>query len=297
MTPPDLDDEAARLHEVWAGLGLPGVVDVHTHFMPANVLAKVWAYFDSAGPLLGRAWPVAYREDEETRIARLRAYGVQRFTSLLYPHKPGMAEWLNAWAEDFAARTPECLHSATFFPEPGVGEYVGAALRAGARVFKAHVQVGAYDPSDPLLDPVWEQLEAAGTPIVIHCASGPRPGVHTGPDPVRAVLRRFPRLTLVIAHMGLPEYTPFLELAETHERVHLDTTMAFTDFGDFTDPGELDLPRLRGLQDRILLGTDFPNIPYPYLHQVEALQRLDLGDDWLRAVLRGNAVRLLDLEP
>ncbi|GAA1919909.1 amidohydrolase family protein [Nocardioides marmoribigeumensis] len=295
MTPPDLQDEAARLHTVWRELGIPGVVDVHTHFMPANVLAKVWAYFDSAGPLLGRPWPVAYREDEDARVARLRAYGVQRFTSLLYPHKPGMGAWLNEWAADFAARTPDCLHSATFFPEPEAGEYVGAALRSGARVFKAHVQVGAYDPSDPLLDPVWEQLEEAGTPVVIHCASGPRPGAHTGPGPVREVLRRFPRLTLVVAHMGLPEYTPFLELAETHERVHLDTTMAFTDFGDFTDPGDLDLPRLAGLQDRILLGTDFPNIPYPYLHQVEALVRLGLGDDWLRAVLRDNAVRLLDL--
>ena len=296
MTPPDLQEEAASLHAVWRELGIPGVVDVHTHFMPANVLDKVWAYFDGAGPLLGRPWPVAYREAEDVRVARLRAYSVQRFTSLLYPHRAGMAEWLNGWAADFAARTPDCLHSATFFPEPGAGEYVGAALRAGARVFKAHVQVGAYDPRDPLLDPVWEQLEAAGTPVVIHCASGPRPGAHTGPEPVREVLRRFPRLTLVVAHMGLPEYTPFLELAETHERVHLDTTMAFTDFGDFTDPGDLDLPRLRGLRDRSLLGTDFPNIPHPYLHQVEALQRLGLGDDWLRAVLRGNAVRLLGLD-
>jgi predicted TIM-barrel fold metal-dependent hydrolase len=294
VTPPDLQEEAAGLHAVWQEVGIPGVVDVHTHFMPANVLAKVWAYFDAAGPLLGRAWPVAYREDEEVRVARLRAYGVQRFTSLVYPHKPGMARWLNDWAADFAARTPDCLHSATFFPEPEAGEYVEGALAAGARVFKAHVQVGGYDPSDSLLDPVWGRLEDAGSPVVIHCASGPQPGAHTGPGPVREVLRRFPRLTLVIAHMGLPEYTPFLELAETHERVHLDTTMAFTDFGDFL-PDEVDLPRLRGLQDRILLGTDFPNIPHPYLHQVEALQRLGLGEEWLRAVLRDNAVHLLDL--
>ena len=285
-----------RLHSVWQSLDIPGAVDVHTHFMPDNVLAKVWAYFDAAGPLLGRPWPVTYREPEDARVARLRAYGVERFTSLLYPHRPGMAGWLNDWAADFAARTPQCLHSATFFPEEGAGDYVAEAVDAGARIFKAHVQVGGYDPSDPLLDPVWGLLEDTGTPTVIHCGSGPAPGTHTGPGPVAEVLARFPRLRLVVAHLGMPEYAEFLDLAEAHDGVHLDTTMAFTDFAEETDPfpsGER--ARLVGLGDRVLLGSDFPNIPHPYLHQVEALQRLDLGEDWLRGVLRDNAVRLLGL--
>jgi predicted TIM-barrel fold metal-dependent hydrolase len=55
------------------------------------------------------------------------------------------------------------------------------------------------------------------------------------------------------------------------------------------------LNRLSGLRDRIVLGSDFPNIPYAYAHQLEALTRLDLGDDWLRAVLWENGARLLDL--
>ncbi len=33
-------------------LGLPGIVDAHVHFMEPTILAKVWAYFDSAGPLI-----------------------------------------------------------------------------------------------------------------------------------------------------------------------------------------------------------------------------------------------------
>jgi predicted TIM-barrel fold metal-dependent hydrolase len=44
--------------------------------------------------------------------------------------------------------------------------------------------------------------------------------------------------------------------------------------------------------DRILLGTDFPNIPYPYVHQLEALARLEFGAPWLRAVCHDNAARL-----
>jgi hypothetical protein len=281
---------------LWQALGLPGLIDLHVHFMPANVMAKVWAYFDRAGPLTGRPWPITYREDEDARLARLRAMGVRAFPSLLYPHKPDMARWLNGWAADFAGRHADVLHTATFFPEPGAGDYVAEALAAGARVFKAHVQVGGYDPRDPLLDPVWSALAAAGVPVVVHCGHGPTPGAFTGAQIFAEVLDRHAGLTAVIAHMGLPDYREFLELAARHERVYLDTTMAFTRWAESSAPFPSALTRfLITLRDRIVLGSDFPTIPYPYVEQLAGLHRLDLGDDWLRAVLHDNASDLLDL--
>ncbi|MFF3596401.1 amidohydrolase family protein [Kitasatospora indigofera] len=289
---------AAEVRAFWQGLGLPGLVDVHTHFMPKNVLDKVWAYFDAAGPLLGRPWPITYREEEARRVELLREFGVRAFTAMLYPHKPGMAAWLNAWAAGFAARTPDCLHTATFYPEPGAAGYVARALADGARVFKAHLQVGGYDPADPLLDEVWGLLAESGTPVVTHCGSGPAPGKHTGPGPIGAVLARHPRLPLVVAHMGLPEYGDFLDLAERYPRVRLDTTMAFTAFTERDSPfPPAELPRLRALQGRILLGTDFPNIPYPYAEALDALAGLGLGEEWLRAVCHDNAAALFNLAP
>ncbi|OKI14035.1 amidohydrolase family protein [Streptomyces sp. CB03911] len=287
---------AAEVRAFWQGLGLPGLVDVHTHFMPKNVLDKVWAYFDAAGPLLGRPWPITYREEEARRVELLREFGVRAFTAMLYPHKPGMAAWLNAWAAGFAARTPDCLHTATFYPEPGAAGYVARALADGARVFKAHLQVGGYDPADPLLDEVWGLLADSGTPVVTHCGSGPAPGKHTGPGPIGAVLARHPRLPLVVAHMGLPEYGDFLDLAERYPQVRLDTTMAFTAFTERDSPfPPAELPRLRALQGRILLGTDFPNIPYPYAEALDALAGLGLGEEWLRAVCHDNAADLFNL--
>jgi predicted TIM-barrel fold metal-dependent hydrolase len=123
--------------------------------------------------------------------------------------------------------------------------------------------------------------------------SGPVANEHTGPEPMRALLRRHPRLVAVLAHMGAPEYAEFLDIAETHQSVRLDTTMAFTDFFEemAAFPREL-LPRLAAVGDRVLLGSDFPNIPYPYAHQLEALERLGLGEDWLRRVCWSNAAEL-----
>ncbi len=299
--PPAADDlgalaQAGAVTAFWRDLGLPGLVDVHTHFMPPNVLAKVWAFFDGGRAVAGQDWPIVYRLPEPERIALLRAFGVLRFSALLYPHKPGMAAWLNSWAAGFAARAPDALHSATFFPEPGAGGYVAEAIGAGARLFKAHLQVGGYDPRDRLLDPVWGTLADARVPVVVHCGSGPRPGAHTGPGPISEVLARYPRLMMIVAHLGAPEYGEFLDLAQRYPGVHLDTTMAFTDFMERLAPFPAQLrPRLTAAADRILLGSDFPNIPYPYLHQLQALARLGLGPDWLRAVCHDNATRLFGL--
>ncbi len=264
--------------------------------MPERVLRKVWEYFDAVGPMTGIEWGITYRQEEDERIALLRQFGVRAFTAMLYPHKGGMASWLNEWAADFAGRTPDCLHTATLYPEKGVEEYVRAAVEAGARVFKSHVQVGAYDPTHELLDPVWGMLAEAGVPVVMHCGSGPAPGKHTGPEPVGRLLARHPRLPLVVAHMGMPEYTDFLDLAERYDEVRLDTTMVFTDFSERFNPfPATELGRLADLGDRILLGSDFPNIPYTYVHQLEALERLGLGDEWLRGVCHENGARLFGL--
>jgi hypothetical protein len=275
-------------------LGLPGLIDVHVHFLPPRVMRKVRAQFDTAGPLIGREWPLAYRGPDDELVGHLRSLGVRRFTALPYAHRPGVAEFLNGWASEFADAVPECLSSATFFPEEDAEKYVAARIDVGTEVFKVHVQVGNFDLVDPLLDEVWGMVEDAGTPVVIHANSGPVANEHTGPGPMRALMERHPRLVAVLAHMGAPEYDGFLGIAEDFASVRLDTTMAFTDFFEEMAPFPRDLvPRLVDLQDRVLLGSDFPNIPYPYAHQLEALERLELGEDWLRAVCWENGQALL----
>ncbi|MEV4266593.1 amidohydrolase family protein [Kribbella sp. NPDC049584] len=285
----------AEVPDWWRRLGLDGLVDVHVHFLPDRVMNAVWAYFDQAGEHYGTEWPITYRTSVEERLKTLSELGVQAFPALVYPHKPGMAESLNSWARDFASRTPGCVSSGTFFDEPSAAGYVREALELGTRIFKVHVQVGDYDPRSGELDDVWGQLAEAGTPVVVHCGSGPIPGRHTGPGPMGEVLRRHPRLTAIIAHLGMPEYAEHLALT-AYPNVHLDTTMALTPFTEAMMPFPRELvPRLADLQDRIVLGTDFPNIPYEYAVQLASLDALDLGDDWLRAVCWDNGARLLGL--
>jgi uncharacterized protein len=130
---------------------------------------------------------------------------------------------------------------------------------------------------------------------VVHAGHAPVGTDHTGPGPFGSLLARHPGLTAIVAHMGAPDYEAFLRLAADHERVALDTTMIFTDFFDKLAPfpaAALPLARELGLAGKILLGSDFPNIPYPYARQVAGLARLGLGDAWLRAVCWDNPVAL-----
>jgi uncharacterized protein len=294
--PPPPDADVAPVRRFWQSLGLPGLFDVHVHFLPPNIQRAVYAVFDSAGPKIGREWPIRYRQGQAERVELLRAMGVRRFPTLPYAHKPGVATYLNDWAAGFKREVPESLWSATFFPEESAPTYVDEAIAAGVEVFKVHLQVGEFHLDHPLLDPVWGRLEDAGTPVVVHAGSGPVGNEFTGPASMSRLLRRFPRLAVVVAHMGAPEYAEFLALAEEHDRVHLDTTMVFTDFFDAEAPYPGDLvPRLAGLQPKVLFGSDFPTIPYPYLHALEGIAGLGLGDDWVRDVCWWNAVRMFGI--
>jgi predicted TIM-barrel fold metal-dependent hydrolase len=299
VTVPQVRDDA-DVPAFWRALGLPGIADVHVHFLPPKLLQRVWAYFDDAGPLVGFDWPVRYRWPEAERVAYLRQLGVRRFTALAYAHRTHMAAGLNAWTLEFARATPECLPSATFYPEPGVVDQVTHALDAGARIFKIHLQVGGFRPDDPQLDAVWGLLSDAAVPVVVHAGHFPISTDHTGPEPFAALLSRHPRLAAIVAHMGAPDYEPFLRMAEKYERVALDTTMAFTPFFEqwVPFPREL-LPQLRdlGLAGKVLLGSDFPNIGYPYADQLAGLVRLGLDEAWLRAVCWGNFTSMFGPSP
>ena len=95
----------------------------------------------------------------------------------------------------------------------------------------------------------------------------------------------------------MPEYAAFLDLADAHPELRLDVTMALVDFWE--RPADADVvPRLEALGDRVLFGTDFPNIPYAYAEQVSAVARwaesdARLGANFLRSVLHDAPARLL----
>lgn len=276
-------------------LGAPGIIDLHVHFMPERVQQKVWGFFDRLPELGEPAWPIAYRHSDAKRAQILREMGVKAFSTLNYAHRPGMAEFLNEYSKQFAAQHDDAIPSATFYPEPGVEELVVQVIEEGAQIFKVHLQVGSFSALDSRLTSSWELIAEAGVPVVIHCGSGPHGGEFTGPCPIFELVERHPQLVLVIAHMGMPEYDEFAELARQAPNVYLDTTMIGTNYAQrhFAPVSENYCETMAELSHKVVFGTDFPTIPYSYSHQIEALHNWGLGEQWMRNVLWHNPQRLL----
>jgi len=276
-----------------AGLGLPGLFDVHVHFMPDRMQEAVWAHFDE---LSDPPWPIRYRLDEGERIDRLGKLGITRYTALAYAHRPGVATWLNDHTLALAARNPAVVPTFTFYPEPGAEEYVAAALAAGGRCAKLHMQVGKFDMTDPLLTGAWRRLERAGTPFVLHLGAvddGSGGEEFCSASHLWRLLERHPDLRPIVAHLGAPNTAAelFARAGEVPE-LRFDTASAVVPTVQIWTPPDWLPGRMAEFGDRILFGSDFPTIPFPVADQVAALANFGLGDDWLRGVLWHNAAGL-----
>ncbi|MFN2464693.1 MAG: amidohydrolase family protein [Candidatus Dormibacteria bacterium] len=271
-------------------LGIPGIFDIHVHFMPDAAQRAVWRHFDALG-----GWEIRYRTDEATRLTTLQELGVLRHTALAYAHKPDMAAWLNEYTLGLAERDNRTISTFTFYPEPSAGDYVRVALEQGGRVAKVHLQVGKFDPADPLLVSVWDRLESAGTVVVIHAgavADGSGGEAWCGMAPVRRLLLARPGLKLVLAHLGAPDYADAVALAEEFPQLLMDTAMVLVEGTGFSYPPDL-MAWLQASPRRILFGSDFPSFPHDYAAQLRGLAATGFGEAWLRRVLWHNAAELL----
>lgn len=287
---PGHDDEVRGFVE---DVGLDGIVDLHVHAMPERLQQAVWAYFDR---LDDPPWPIAYRQEADARLDHLRAMGVVAHTALAYAHRPGMLGWLNDHTLGLAERRPEVIPTFTVHPDPDVDEQTAEAIARGGAVVKAHTQVGRFRPADRRLDGAWRQIAAARLPVVLHATAVY--GVDGGDEfcgihQVRDLLEAHPDLTIVLAHIGMPEQREAVRLAEEADDVHLDVSMTLHDGPvGHPVPGDL-LGRLHDLAPRVVFGSDYPSIPHAYATQVRGLAALELDDAGLRQVLAGAARDLL----
>lgn len=277
-------------------LGVPGIVDVHVHFMPDRLQQAVWRYFDA---LEDPPWPIVYRGDPETRLATLRDLGVVAHTALAYAHKPGMLGWLNEFTLGLAQDHPQVVPSFTLYPEEGVTDVVADALARGGAVCKVHAQLSGFTLDDPRLDDAWRLCSEARTLVVAHTSRvyGVDGGEATsGPGQLHRVRAKHPDLRLCIAHLGLPDPDGgHWDAIEQLDGVWTDPSAVFVDPGTPVNPGApIDRVAVRErLTDHLLFGSDFPSIAHPYVNQVRGLAHLRLDPAGLRAVLHDRTARLL----
>jgi predicted TIM-barrel fold metal-dependent hydrolase len=271
------------------------LVDAHVHVFPPRVFEAIWRWFGQHG------WPIRYRLQAREVIAYLERQNVERFFALHYSHTPGMARALNRFASEMARLSPRVVPFGTVLPgEPGALDVVAESLdELGHFGLKLHCHVQKVAPDDERMFPVYEAVARRGKVIVMHAGREPSSSAYgfdcrglCGLDPVARVVERYPGLKLVIPHLGADQWREFFALCRSSQNLYLDTTMALSAYLDDDRPGRDDFVTLA---DRLLFGTDFPNLPYPWARERDWLMGVGLPEDVLEKILRGNALRLAGL--
>ncbi len=206
----------------------------------------------------------------------------------------------NAWTCEVARQHPQLIPFISVDPSMGGEEAVAeltACLRAGARGIKLHPATQRYEPSDKRLWPLYEEAQRLELPIISHSglSFGRKLAAFASPNAFAPVLEQFPRLTLVLAHLGEGYVDESFELAERCPNLFFDCSYAVEGSADppfIPDEDVTAIFRRLGVE-RVLFASDWP-WGHP-TRDADRIRRLPLTDDEKRQILSENARRVLGI--
>lgn len=269
------------------------VVDAHVHLLPERLTEAIRANIRSRV-----GWEFPHPTDPVNLEAALLAEGVERYVSLPYVHEPGMAADLNDWVLEWASHSEACIPFATVHAEDDVADVVESAFEAGARGLKFQCVVQETAPDDPRLDPAYELAAEYDRPITFHAGTAPnaRDSPHVGVDRFERFLESYPDVRAACAHMGTFEWRAFVDLLAAYDNAYLDTSFAMSartpEYVDF-DPSDVPDSVLNRHSDRIMYGSDYPQLPHEYAVERAHLLDRDLPAPTTRDLFYRTAERFL----
>jgi len=268
------------------------IIDSHVHLFPEPLFRAIWDWFERHG------WSVRYKVQADEAVRLLKEQGIERFVVLNYAHKPGMSESLNAWTYEFCKKYPEAIPFGAIHPDDEVKKLLDRCFKE-YRFFglKFHSHVAATRPDDERMFPIYEKLIEYDRVLTLHAGIGPSLEGYkettkevSGARFVRKMLKRFPQLKVIIPHLGADEFDEFFRLMEEFPNLWMDTTMILTGYFPVKIPWE----KIEKFPDRILYGSDFPNLPYDMTSEIRAIRSSPLSDETREKIFSKNARRLFE---
>jgi uncharacterized protein len=182
---------------------------------------------------------------------------------------------------------------ATVFPgEEHVKDILKEAFDHGLKGLKLHAHVQCFDMNAEEMKVVYALCESEQKPILMHVGREPKSEIYKcdpyqicSAEKLERVMRDFPGLRICVPHLGFNEIDAYRNLIDKYDTLWLDTTMMLADYFPSKDPVELYSYRI----DRIMYGSDFPNIPYAWDRELKALKALGLPPEKLEWILNKSA--------
>ncbi len=273
----------------------PPIIDSHVHLFPQAIFSSVWKWFDT------HAWHVRYPIPSTQIVEFLLSHGVKHIVALQYAHKSGIARQLNEYMLEKVKQFGGHLTGlATVYPGEENAELIlQDAFDAGLKGVKLHMHVQCFDMNHNYMNPLYDCCQKNNKPLVIHAGREPKSTAYAC-DPhqlcninnVVRILKDFPRLKICVPHLGFDELDAYKELIESHDNLWLDTAMILTNY--FPESNNVDLNTYRA--ERVMYGSDFPNIPYAWDRELKALEKAAIGPVTLEKILYKNTVEFFNIE-
>jgi uncharacterized protein len=156
-------------------------------------------------------------------------------------------------------------------------------LDLGMKGVKLHPWAQAFSTLDPFMDPLGDELERLGVPVVFHDGTPP----NSSPLQIAYFAMRHPKIPVILGHAGLHDlWKEAIYAAERCPNIYLIPS-GMPPFGI-----EHAIKRLP--IERFLFGTDAGfGEPYWQLFQLEKIRQLNLDSQAEALILGGNAERIL----
>jgi predicted TIM-barrel fold metal-dependent hydrolase len=269
---------------------LPGqIIDFHVHLFPDRFFDAIWRYFEEHLDV-----KVLYKLYYRESVAYLRERGVGPIVYSNYAHRKGVARVLNDWNVRILEEIPDLYCFAAYHPDDDDALVMAERMLDHPKIlgFKLQCVVQQLSPCDSRLFPLYEMIMERKKRVLLHVGTGPvRGSAMVGVTHFNKLLHRFPDLPANIPHMGGLEFEAFLELLDRHPGLYLDTSYSFVPHVPYKF--NLGNDWLERYKDRILYGSDFPNLIHPREQEIEYLLNLDLSDDFYTKVFWDNGCKLI----
>jgi hypothetical protein len=274
--------------------GLPEVVDAHVHIFPHDIFSAIWQWFDE------HAWHIRYQLRTSQIFDFLLSRGINHIVALQYAHKPGIAGKLNRYMARKCQKYPNQITGmATIFPgENNADGILQEAFALGLGGLKLHAHVQRFDMNADDMNLLYDICQSNNKPIIMHVGREPKSTAYNcdpykicSAEKLERVLQNFPKLRICVPHFGFDEISAYKKLIEKYDNLWLDTTMILSGYFPTEDTIELDSFRI----DRIMYGSDFPNIPYAWDRELKWLRASGLPQENLEWVLRKSAISFFGL--
>lgn len=230
------------------------LVDAHAHIMPTDRIRSGMRWLQRVLPYVD----VDLTLDEPSARQMLEEAGVDYYFNAFFPIFEGTTLAVNRWNYELSIRDRRVIPFLSLLPgDEGKEKILDWAFRDNYFLgLKFHPYVQRFSAVDPRLDEVYAYLQEINRPVIIHSGHEDIYGVPSNKGEIAVILKKFPRLTIIIPHLCYPDLDMAFNFLEEYSHIYLDATNVFWFFKS-QPPKEIWWEKFEKFSGRIVFGTDF----------------------------------------